>query len=101
MPGTLTVGQVWDIVNVGFTGCATVVTDTSTGTIYNGGIFTGPQVDCATCIICPSPTPTNTPTVTPTPTNTPTNTVTPTINLTPTPTKTPTPTPTITSSPAP
>jgi hypothetical protein len=85
VPGTLTVGQVWDIVNVGFTGCATVVTNTSTGTIYNGGIFTGPYVDCNTCGSCPSQTPTNTPTVTPTPT----------INVTPT----STPTPTITPSP--
>jgi hypothetical protein len=89
VPGTLIVGQVWDIVNSGFTGCATVVVNTSTGTIYNGGIFTGPQVDCATCITCPSPTPTVTPTVTPTTTS----------NVTPTPTPTKTPTPTITPSP--
>jgi hypothetical protein len=83
VPGTLIVGQVWDIVNSGFTGCATVVVNTSTGTIYNGGIFTGPQVDCATCITCPSPTPTVTPTVTPTQTSTPT--VTPTPSTTPPP----------------
>jgi len=79
VPGTLTVGQVWDIVNVGFTGCATVVTDTSTGTIYNGGTFVGPYGDCNTCGVCPSPTPTQTSTPTQTPTNTATPTVTPTI----------------------
>jgi hypothetical protein len=79
LPGTLNVGEVWNIAGAVFTGCATVMPYSATGPIYTGGVFTGPYVDCATCGICPSPTPT--------PTITPTNTVTPTI----TPTVTPTP----------
>ena len=103
VPGTLTVGQVWDIVNVGFTGCATVVTDTSTGTIYNGGIFTGSYVDCNTCGSCPSPTPTTTPTVTPTPsiTSSDTPTPTPSTSVTSTPTPSVSITPSVTVSPSP
>jgi len=75
VPGSLNVGQVWSINTVGFIGCATVISYSATGPLYDGGIFTGPQVDCNTCIVCPSSTPTQTPTNTPTPTITPTNSV--------------------------
>jgi len=78
VPGSLVVGQVWNIVNSGFTGCATVLAYSATGSLYNGGIFTGPYADCNTCGSCPSPTPTPTVTQTQTPTNTTTPTVTPT-----------------------
>jgi hypothetical protein len=74
VPGSLIVGQVWSINTAGFIGCATVIPYSVTGPLYSGGIFTGPQVDCVSCGVCPSPTPTTTPT----PTNTPTNTQTPT-----------------------
>jgi hypothetical protein len=78
VPGTLNVGEVWAITGSSFTGCATVISYSATGPLYNGGIFQGPYDDCNTCGVCPSPTPTNTPTPTQTPTNTPTPTVTPT-----------------------
>lgn len=85
VPGSLVVGSIYSITNSGFTGCATVLTYSATGTLYNGGTFIGPYIDCTTCGVCPSPTPTNTttPTVTPTagvtttPTATPTNTPSP------------------------
>ena len=77
VPGTLIVGQVWAITGSSFTGCATVITYSATGPLYTGGIFQGSYVDCNTCGICPSPTPTvtptQTPTITPTPTVTPTD----------------------------
>ena len=77
VPGTLIVGQVWAITGSSFTGCATVITYCATGPLYKGGIFQGSYVDCNTCGICPSPTPTvtptQTPTITPTPTVTPTD----------------------------
>ena len=94
VPGSLNVGQVWSINTVGFIGCATVISYSATGPLYNGGIFTGPYVNCNSCGSCPSPTPTQTPTNTPTPTQTPTNTPTP----TQTPTNTPTPSITPTNS---
>jgi hypothetical protein len=79
VPGSLIVGQVWDINNVDFTGCATVLSYSAIGPVYDGGTFVGPYVDCNTCGVCPSPTPTQTSTPTQTPTNTTTPTVTPTI----------------------
>ena len=99
VPGTLNVGEVWNILHPLFSGCATVITYSIVGPIYSSGTFTGPYLDCATCGICPSPTPTptNTQTPTPTPTITPTNTQTPTV--TPTNTQTPTVTPTVTLTP--
>jgi hypothetical protein len=79
VPGSLIVGQVWDINNVDFTGCATVLSYSAIGPVYDGGTFVGFYVDCNTCGVCPSPTPTQTSTPTQTPTNTTTPTVTPTI----------------------
>ena len=83
VPGTLNVGEVWNISSVDFTGCATILTYSVTGPLYNGGIFTGPYIDCTACGTCPSPTPTRTPTPTPTPTNNPTPSQTPTPTITP------------------
>jgi hypothetical protein len=79
VPGTLVVGQVWAITGSSFTGCATVITYSATGPLYNGGTFQGSYGNCNACGVCPSPTPTTTTTPTKTPTNTPTPTVTPTI----------------------
>ena len=81
VPGILNVGEIWNVANSGFTGCATVIDYFAIGSIYNGGIFTGPYIDCNTCGICPSPTPTPTVTQTQTPTNTTTPTLTPTNGL--------------------
>ena len=80
VPGILNVGEVWSITG-SFSGCATVISYSVTGPLYSGGVFTGPYVDCNTCGICPSPSPTLTPTATPT--LTPTNTLTPTITSSP------------------
>ena len=77
VPGILNVGEIWNINNVSFVGCATVIAYSATGSIYNGGTFTGPYGDCNTCGVCPSPTPTPTPTSSSTPTPTPTPTITP------------------------
>jgi len=115
---SLSIGQVWDIsVSLDFVGCATVVTNTGAGPLYDGtGVtFMGPAASCAACITCPTPTPTTTPSPTPTqtpsntgtptqtPTNTQTGTQTPTPSNTETPTQTPsnTPTPSITASQTP
>jgi len=81
VPGILNVGEIWNVANSGFTGCATVIDYFAIGSIYNGGIFTGPYIDCNTCGICPSTTPTPTVTQTQTPTNTTTPTLTPTNGL--------------------
>ena len=69
----------WAITGSSFTGCATVITYSATGPLYNGGTFQGSYGNCNACGVCPSPTPTTTTTPTKTPTNTPTPTVTPTI----------------------
>ena len=65
---SLSVGSIYDISgSTNFSGCAEVVTYTSTGLAYdsNGVTFTGPYIDCGSCITCPTPTPTQTPTQTP------------------------------------
>lgn len=106
VPGSLTVGQVYNIQGgIGYNGCATVVPYSSTGTIYpSAGVVFTLQVDCSTCLLsvpCATPTPTVTPTQTQTPTVTPTNSVTPTNTPTTTPTTTQTPTNTGTGTPTP
>ena len=78
--GVLTVGEVWNISHPSFNGCATVITYSATGPVYNGGTFVGPYVDCDSCGPCPTTTPTPTLTETPTPTPTITNTPTATGN---------------------
>ena len=88
VPGTLTVGDVYQITGgVGFNGYAQVIAYSAVGTIYNGNgvMFVGGTT------LCPSPSMTSTPTTTPTPTITPTATLGP----TPTTTSTPSPTPTV------
>jgi hypothetical protein len=69
VPGTLIVGDVYQISGPYFNGYATVLTYVATGPLYSsvGSVFTGAG-SCPT----PTPTPTTTSTQTPTPTNTPT-----------------------------
>ncbi len=104
VPGTLTIGQVYNIQGgSGFNGCATVQPYAASGIVYpsNSVVFTL-QTDCGTCISsepCVTPTPTNTATQTQTPTNTATPTQTPTNTATPTQTPTNTATPTTTPTP--
>ena len=62
VPGTMTVGQVFDVASsVDYTGCAEVIPYEATGPIYNGAsvIFTE-QTSCSDslCAVCPTPTPT-------------------------------------------
>ena len=69
LPGTLTIGEVYDItVTGGFTGCATVTNDVVISPIYDSSdsVLVGPYVLCTDCGTCPTPTPTETPTPTPT-----------------------------------
>lgn len=80
VPGSLVLGNTYEITGgAGFNGFATVVTDTSSGTLYGGAGVT------FTLSVCPTPTPT----ITPTETNTPTPTETETPTPTPTPSETP------------
>lgn len=104
VPGTLTVGQIYNIQGgAGYNGCATVVTYSAIGTVYpSAGVVFTLQVDCDICnslAPCATPTPTVTPTQTQTPSVTPTNTQTP--SVTPTNTQTPTTTPTNSSTTTP
>lgn len=104
VPGTLTVGQVYNIQGgAGYNGCATVVTYSAIGTVYpSAGVVFTLQLDCDLCnslAPCATPTPTVTPTQTQTPSVTPTNTQTP--SVTPTNTQTPTTTPTSTTTTTP
>jgi len=79
--GTLSEGVTYIISSSGdFTGCATVLPYSATGSLYSGSgvVFTNSGGDCTVCegfSPCPSPTPT--PTATNTPTTTPTVTPTP------------------------
>lgn len=87
----LTIGSVYSANTISFTGCATVVSATTSG--VSGGTFIGSYSDCTECgQVCVTPTPTPTPTNTPTPSVT--KTPTPSVTNTRTPTKTPTITPT-------
>ena len=85
VPGTLNVGDIYQIVYPLFSGCATVITYSVTGPLFDGsGATFTQQISCASCGPCATPTPTPTITTTPTvtPTITPTKTVTPTITPT-------------------
>jgi len=77
--GSINEGEVYEINTVGFSGCATVIIWTNSGSTYSGvgALATGPYVDCSSCEVCPTATPTVTPTNTVTPTVTPTITATP------------------------
>ena len=76
LPGTLTLGEVYDI-NIstigGYSGCSEVNTDAVVSPIYDTStaFLVGPYKNCDDCRICPTPTPTPTPTHTPVPTPTP------------------------------
>jgi uncharacterized delta-60 repeat protein len=66
VPGSLVLGETYEITGgAGFNGFATVVTDTSSGSLYAGAGVT------FTLSSCPTPTPTPTETPTPTPSATP------------------------------
>jgi hypothetical protein len=66
VPGSLVLGETYEITGgAGFNGFATVVTDTSSGSLYAGAGVT------FTLSSCPTPTPTVTETPTPTPSATP------------------------------
>ena len=76
LPGTLTLGEVYDI-NIstigGYSGCSEVNVDAVVSPIYDAStaFLVGPYENCDDCRICPTPTPTPTPTHTPVPTPTP------------------------------
>jgi hypothetical protein len=80
LPGTLTLGEVYNITIAGeYTGCTEVISGPAI-TIYNSfdSVLVGPYVDCSSCGTCPTATPTSTATATPTSTATATPTPTPT-----------------------
>jgi hypothetical protein len=94
----LTIGTVYSANTPSFTGCATVVSATTSG--VSGGTFIGSYSDCTECgQVCVTPTPTPTATNTPTPSVTKTPTPSPTVTRTPTKTPTQTPTQTATNTP--
>jgi hypothetical protein len=108
IPGTWSVGDVLYINGgSGFNGCAEIVTNTSSGSLYSSvGVSFTDLIDCPTCIAahpCVTPTPTQTSTQTPTPSITASQTQTPTPSITasqtPTNSSTPTDTPDPTSTP--